>query len=72
MEELEKEIKAGNLNIIDKEEIKNRINELKNILPDLDKKSKLKNSIFFVYLFRNKKEKDTISKEDDIFKETEE
>ena len=29
MEELDKEIKAGNLNIIDKEEIKNRINELK-------------------------------------------
>jgi hypothetical protein len=71
LEDLDKEIKAGNLNIIDKEEIKNRINELKNILPDLDKKSKLKNSIFFVYLFRNKKEKDTISKEDDILKETE-
>ena len=30
MEELDKEIKAGNLNIIDKEQIKNRINELKN------------------------------------------
>jgi hypothetical protein len=71
LEDLDKEIKAGNLNIIDKEEIKNRINELKNILPDLDRKSKLKHSIFFVYLFRNKKEKDTISKEDDIFKETE-
>jgi hypothetical protein len=72
LEDLDKEIKAGNLNIINKDEIKNRIDELKNIIPDLDKKYKLRHSIFFVHLFRNKKEKDTISKEDDIFKETEE
>ena len=72
LENLDKEIKAGNLNIIDKDEIKNRVDELKNILPDLDKKYKLKGSIFFVHLFKSKKEKDTISKEDDIFKETEE
>ena len=72
LEDLHKEIKEGNLNIIDKEEIKNRIDELKYILPDLDKKYKLKNSIFFVHLFRSKKEKNVLSKEDDIFKETEE
>ena len=72
LDDLDKEIKAGNLNIINKVEIKNRIDELKNIIPDLDKKYKLKSSIFFVYLFRGKKEKDTISKEDDIFRETEE
>ena len=72
LETLDKEIKAGNLNIIDKDTIKNRVDELKNIIPDLDKKYKLKSSMFFVHLFRNKKEKDTISKEDDILKETEE
>jgi hypothetical protein len=34
LETLDKEIKAGNLNIIDKDTIKNRVDELKNIIPD--------------------------------------
>jgi len=40
LEDLEKEINDGNLNIIDKEEIKERIYELKNVLPDLHNVSK--------------------------------
>ena len=72
LEVLIQKIKDGNLNIIDKSEIKKGIDEFKNIFPDLDKKYQLKNSIFFVHLFRIKKVNNKINKEDDIFKEAKE
>ena len=72
LEDLDKEIKAGYLKDIDSNENKQRIEEFKKIIPDLEKKQKLRSSIFFVHLFRTKKTKNTIAKEDDIFKETEE
>ena len=72
LEYLEKKITEGYLKDIDKDETKKKIDELQNILPDLDKKYKLQNSILFVHLFKKKKASNTLIKEDDIFKETEE
>ena len=55
MEDFEKDIKAGKLNEIEKPANKSKIETMKQILPDLDDKFKLKQSKFFTHFFRNKK-----------------
>ena len=72
LDKLEKTIKDRNLNEIEIGESKKTIEQIYQIFPDLDKKNKFRNSIFFVYLFHTKKNNNTIKKEDEIFNETEE
>ena len=69
IEIFEKDIKAGKLNEIEKPANKSKLETMKQILPDLDDKFKLKNSKFFTYFFRNKKA-NSLKKEDEIFNET--
>ena len=68
----EKQINEGMLNLIEKEDIINQIEKLKKIINDLDIKYKLKTSIFFTYFFKNKKAKNIIKNEEEIFVEAEE
>ena len=70
IDEFEKQLKDGMLNIIEEEEIKNRIDDFHKIIPDLEKKNILKSSIFFTNFFKNLKDKDINKKEDQIFIET--
>ena len=69
LENLEKKIKEGEIYLIEDDSIKNEIDEIHQILPDLDIKYKLKTSIIFVELFHNKKAY-SLKTEDDIFNET--
>ena len=71
LDDLEKKIKNGMLNEINKEETKENLEKIKIILPDLDKKYKLLSSCIFLYFFEFKKAADNLRKEDDIFNETE-
>ena len=70
--DLDKRINEGMLNEIEKPETKKKIEEINTILPDLEKKSKFKSSIFFTYFYRMKKANNLFKKEDEIFTETEE
>ena len=70
--DLEKQINEKMLNEIEKEETKATIDKLQKIIPDLDRKYKLKSSIFFTYFFKTKKANNVLKKEDDIFSEVEE
>ena len=67
---LEKRINEGKLNEIEKEDIKNNIDNLKKLVPDLEKKYRLRSSIFFTSFFKTKKARYILKKEEDIFKET--
>ena len=71
LDNFDKQIKDGNLNLIEKQDIQNTIKKMDEILPDLEEKNKLKGSNFFKDFFRNKKNNNPLKKEDDIFKETE-
>ena len=70
---LEKKINEGMLNEIDKKETKESIDKMNSIMPkaDLDKKFKLKKSIFFTHFYKAKKANNILKKEEDIFTETE-
>ena len=68
----EKQINEGMLNLIEKEDIINQIEKFKKIINELDIKYKLKTSIFFTYFFKNKKAKNIIKNEEEIFVEAEE
>ena len=67
---LEKQMNEGLLKDIENEEIKNKIDEMYKSIPDLDKKVKLKGSVLFTNIFKDKKANNPIKKEDDIFNET--
>ena len=69
LDKFEKDIKGGKINLIEKEETQKKINEFHQILPDLDKKFKLKSSKFFIQIFHDKKS-NSLKKEDDIFNES--
>ena len=71
LDEFEKRIKGGNMNIMEKKEIKDVFDQIHTIVPDLDKKKSLKDSVFFYNFFKNLKDKEPLKPEDDIFKETE-
>ena len=73
VEQINKTIKTGMLNEIDKKETKESIDKMNSIMPkaDLDKKFKLKKSIFFTHFFKAKKANNILKKEEDIFTETE-
>ena len=62
LEQFDKQIKTGKIKEIDEEENINKQKAIRNILPDLDNKYDLKNSKFFVHLFRNKKSNSNSSK----------
>ena len=75
VENLGDQIKTGMMNEIEKPEFKNEFNEISLILSkeDYDKMVVLKESMFFVQLFRAKKANNfTLKKESQIFKQTEE
>ena len=70
IEEIEKKIELGKLNILEDTQDKNMFDEIHQIFPDLDTKyDKLKQSQFFVHIFRTKKEKSPKKKEDEILNE---
>ena len=71
LEYFEREIKEGNMNILEKEEIKEKYNKIHTFVPDLDKKILLKESIFFSNFFKTLRDNEPLKNEDDIFKETE-
>ena len=74
IENLRKIIKSGKMNEIEKPKIKNMIDDIhKFFLPeDFNKKNKLKDSIFFVQLYRSRKSNDINKKnESEIFEEAE-
>ena len=69
---LEKQINEGMINEIENPDIKNKIEQIRQIIPDLDKKYNLKCSIFFTHFLKSQKAKKTVIKnEDEIFIETE-
>ena len=70
LEDFEREIKEGNMNILEKEEIKEKYDKIHTFVPDLDKKISLKESIFFSNFFKTLRD-NYLKTEDDIFKETE-
>ena len=72
LDEIEIRIKNGFLNEIEKEKTQNNIDEIFKILPDLEEKNNLKNSIFFMHFFgQNKSNKNNQTKNDDeIFAQT--
>ena len=75
IENLLDQVKTGMMNEIEKPEFKSTYNEISNILSkeDFDKKLALKDSMFFVQLFRARKANNfTLKKESQIFKQTEE
>ena len=67
---VENQINEGKLNEIEKENLKQKIDKLNKLIPDLDKQYKLKTSIFFTSFFKAKKAKYILKKEEDIFKDT--
>ncbi len=70
IEEIEKKIELGKLNILEDTQDKNMFDEIHQIFPDLDTKyDKLRQSQFFVHFFRTKKEKSPKKKEDEILNE---
>ena len=69
LENLEKEIKDGMLNIIDKKKIIDKINNIYKIIPDLEIIFQLKSSKIFLGLFNNKKAIKKYEKDLDILKE---
>ena len=73
LDNFEKQLKDGMLNIIEKKEIKDILQKIHQILPepDLEKKNTLKNSVFFTNFFKNMKDNEPLKKEDEIFLETE-
>ena len=71
LEDFDREIKGGNLNILEKEEIKEKYDKIHTFVPDLDKKKSLKESIFFSNFFKTLRDNEPLKNEDDIFKETE-
>ena len=68
---LEKEIKNGKLNIIDKKEIKEKINKIHQLIPDLKKVEQLKTLIIFLQMFHNKILDNILTKGIDILREKE-
>ena len=71
LDELQNKINTGMINII--ENIQGELDKIPNKIPDLDKKYKLKSSIFFSYFYKNKKAKKIVKKEEEeLFNETEE
>lgn len=74
VENLEDQIKVGMMNEIEKSEVKKEYDEIFKILSkeDYNKMSVLKDSMFFVQLFRARKANNFLKKESKIFKQTEE
>ena len=72
LNELEIRIKNGFLNELEKERTKNDLNIMIQILPDLDEKNDLKNSIFFMHFFNENKtnKKNQFKTDDEIFNNT--
>ena len=73
VERLNNLIKSGNLNEIEKPDVKKILEEIHNIIPqeEFEHKKKLKDSIFFVQLFRTKKKCNPFDKESEIFQKAE-
>ena len=69
LENLEKKIKEREIYLIEDNYIKNELDKMHQILPDLDMKYKLISSKFFIQIFRDKKS-NSFKKEDDIFNES--
>ena len=72
LNELEIKIKNGYLNEIGKEKTKNDIQKTSQILPDLEEKNNLKNSIFFMHFFNENKtnKRNQLKNDDEIFAQT--
>ena len=70
LDELQNKMNTGTINLI--ENIQRELDIIKNKIPDLDKKCKLKTSLFFTYFYKTNKSKKLAKKEEDIFNETEE
>ena len=70
LEDIKKEIINGSLNIINPESL-SFLNEINRNIPDIEKKKKLKDSVFFVKLFNAKMEKSREKIIEDVFKQTE-
>ena len=71
LDNFEKEIKEGMMNIITKEEIQNKKEYFNRLLPNLEKLETLRRSKFFGEFYSNLKKASPLLKEDEIFKQTE-
>jgi len=71
LENFEKEIKDDMIKNIENKNIQDKYEEIHKILPDLTKYTNLKNSIFFIKFFQEKKMKNPLKNEKDIFEESE-
>ena len=71
VEELDLKIRKGKMNVIQKDETKKQIEEMKNMLPDIERLNLYINSIFFVQLLElNKKNYKLTITESEILKRT--
>lgn len=67
--DLENQINEGRLNYIEKKEIKNRIEEICNILPNIYEIDKLKQSNYFLYLFNNANKNEILNEANDMIEQ---
>ena len=67
LETFDSKIKDGMLNFLEEPETKKIISKYQDLIPDLEKKNLLKDSIFFRYFFITKKDSSPLTKEDEIF-----
>ena len=72
LNDLEIRIKNGLLNELEKERTKNDLDKMAQILPDLEEKNSLKNSIFFMHFFNQNKtnKQNQLKNDDEIFAQT--